>query len=153
EGKQYVVERRGTDLVVSDIRGNSVPERENALVASCMDAVGRTSPLGQFLNGKQLAVGQSIHLPIELATELLGTKEAGGEAKSVDLALSAVKQEKDRRVATFEMQIVLKLSDSDAINIQGSLQLDTDTCQVLAAEFNGPVSKRESQKSTATGEV
>src|SRR5215471_13937511 len=62
EGKTYVVERRGNDLVVMDQQGNPVADPERTLVAASMDWVGRPSALGAFLNGKELAIGQTLNV-------------------------------------------------------------------------------------------
>lgn len=145
EGKTYLVERRGENLTVANTQGKPVPEQEQTLVARCMDMVGRTSPLAKYLDGKQLKVGQSLRLPVELATELLGTKEAGVVAKSVVFSLAEVKREKDQTVANFEMQIGLELPGSDTMNIQGIVQLNPETCQVIAVDFSGPLAKHDVQ--------
>ncbi len=143
EGKSYVVERSENNLVITSEDGSEVPEEQRSLVAASMESVGRPNPLGKFLHGKTVAVGQSLVLPNELAVDLLGLRETGGEAQKVELTLRAVRQEPDRRVADFAMLVVLKPDATTAMDIKGDLQLDVATCQVVAANFVGPVAIQE----------
>jgi hypothetical protein len=108
-----------------------------------MQSVGRPSPLGLLLNGKKVTVGQTLHLPNEMAADLLGMKDTGGEPKRVDLTLREIHQETGRRVADFDMLIELNLTGGGTMEIKGDLQIDPENCQVAAAEFSGPVSMQE----------
>jgi len=143
EGKTYVVERRASDLVVTDTKGNDVPPEERILVATAMESIGRPSPLGTLLHGKTVAVGQTLALPNEMASELFGVKEPGGAAQHVELTLRSVRHELQRQVADFNMLIVLKLPGGGTIDVKGSVEIDPDTCQVASASFSGPVTMRE----------
>jgi hypothetical protein len=146
EGKSYIVERRGADLVVTDPSGNNVPDDERMLVVASMDAVGHPNPLGTFLDGKKIAVGQTVPLPNDMAGDLLGVKEAGGEAQKVELKLQDVtKDEEGQRLANFNMLVVLKLAGGANMEVKGKLQIEPDTCQIAEATFNGPVSMRETE--------
>jgi hypothetical protein len=145
EGKSYIVERRGSDLVVTDLQGHDVPEEERVLVAGSMDAVGHPSPLGTFLDGKKIVIGQTLKLPNDMASDLLGMKEAGGEAQQVELTLQDVHQEEDARIAQFAMLIVLKLPGGGTLDVKGRLQLEPETCQITAANFEGPVSMHQEE--------
>jgi hypothetical protein len=146
EGKTYIVERKGNDLVVTDPAGHDVPEEERMLVAASMDAVGHLNPLGMFLDGKKIAVGQTVNLPLDMASDLLGVKEAGGEAQKVDLTLHDVAtDEEGRRLANFTMLVVLKLAGGGTMDVKGQLQVEPATCQIAVANFDGPVSMHEQQ--------
>jgi hypothetical protein len=57
--------------------------------------------------------------------------------------LREVRQESGRRLANFDLSIVLKLAGGGTMEINGDLQIEPDTCQVAAANFSGPVSMRE----------
>ncbi|HZZ28199.1 MAG TPA: hypothetical protein VFE46_09360 [Pirellulales bacterium] len=149
EGKSYLVQRRGEDLVVTDPQGGEVPEEERSLVAASMDAVGHPSPLGEYLNGKKMAIGQTLRMPNEMASVLLGVKDIGGDAQKVELTLHDVNLDEDhRRLATFEMLVVLKLPGGGTMNVKGQLQIEPESCQVASASFDGPVSMREEQGPT-----
>jgi hypothetical protein len=146
EGKTYIVERKGNDLVVTDPAGHDVPEEERMLVAASMDAVGHLNPLGMFLDGKKIAVGQTINLPLDMASDLLGVKEAGGEAQKVDLTLHDIAtDEEGRHLANFNMLVVLKLGGGGTMEVKGQLQVEPTTCQIAVANFDGPVSMHEQQ--------
>jgi hypothetical protein len=144
EGKTYIVERTAENkLIITDADGNDVPEAERSLVAASMESVGRPNPLGKFLHGKSVAIGQTLTLPNELAADLLGLRETGGNAQKVELTLKAVRQEPDRRVAQFDMLVVIKPDANSSLDIKGDIQLDINTCQVAAANFTGPVAIAE----------
>jgi hypothetical protein len=146
EGKSYIVARRGDDLVITDPSGAEVPDEERMLVAASMDAVGHVNPLGTFLNGKKIAVGQTIKLPNDMAADLLGVKDAGGEAQKVELTLhDMATDEEGRHLANFTMLIVLKMAGGGSMDVKGDLQIEPGTCQIAVANFNGPVSMREQQ--------
>jgi hypothetical protein len=143
EGKTYLVERVDNKLVIKAEDGSDVLEEERSLVAASMESVGRPNPLGKFLHGKSLAIGQTLTLPNELAADLLGLRETGGNAQKVELTLKAVRQEPDRRVAQFDMLVVIKPDANSSLDIKGDIQLDVNTCQVAAANFTGPVAIAE----------
>jgi hypothetical protein len=143
EGKSYLVERRADDLVVTDSQGQPVPEEERTLVVASMQSVGRPSPLGLLLDGKKLTVGQTLRLPNAMASDVLGMKDTGGEPQKVDLLLREVRQDEGRRLARFDLSIILKLAGGGTMEIKGDLQIEPDTCQIAAANFSGPVSMRE----------
>jgi hypothetical protein len=143
EGKAYLVERSENNLVVTDADGRQIPDDERSLVVASMESVGRPNPLGKFLHGKTVAIGQTIELPRELATDLLGLRETGGDAQKVELTLQAVQQEPDRRVAKFAMLVVIKPDAKTSLDIKGEIHLDVNTCQVASANFTGPVAIEE----------
>jgi hypothetical protein len=140
EGKSYLVERRGEDLIVTDPNGGDVSEKEKSIVSGSMEALGRPNPLGVFLNGKKVAVGQTLRLPNEMAADLLGMKQPGGEAQKVELTLKNVTQDQERRLADFDMAIALKVDGGSTMNVTGDIALEADTCQITSATFSGPVS-------------
>lgn len=143
EGKSYIVERTDKELIVANEDGSAVTEEERSLVTASMESVGRPNPLGKLLHGKTVAVGQTVTLPNEMAADLLGLRETGGQAQKVELKLRAVRQEPDRRVADFEMLVVIKPDAKSTLDIKGDLLLDVSTCQIAAASFTGPVSISE----------
>ncbi|HTQ41096.1 MAG TPA: hypothetical protein VMJ32_19080 [Pirellulales bacterium] len=146
EGKAYMVERRGADLMVTDPQGHDVPEEERTLVASSMEAIGHPSPLGTYLDGKKVAIGETLRLPNDMASDLLGVKEAGGQAQKVELTLHGVNQDEDgRHLANFDMLVILQLPGGGTMSVKGQLQIEPESCQVASASFDGPVSMHEEQ--------
>ena len=145
EGKMYVVERRGAELVVTDPDGHAVPDEERGLVTANMDSVGHSNQLGRFLHGKTVRVGETVKLPKEMAADLLGMREANGDAQRVELTLRGIRQEADRRVADFEALVIVKMGTGGMLNVKGDLQLDADSCRITSADFAGPVSSQDQQ--------
>ncbi len=112
-----------------------------------MDSVGHSNQLGRFLHGKTVNVGETLKLPKEMAADLLGMREANGDAQRVELTLKGIRQEPDRRVADFEALVIVKMGTGGMLNVRGDLQLDVNTCHITAADFSGPVSSQDQQAS------
>ncbi len=145
EGKTYIVERRGAELVITDSEGQAVSDEERGLVAANMDSVGHSNQLGRYLHGKTVTVGETLKLPKEMAADLLGMREANGDAQRVELTLREIRQEPDRRVADFDALVIVKMGSGGMLNVKGDLQLNVDTCHITAADFSGPVSSQDQQ--------
>ncbi len=145
EGKTYIVERRGSQLLVTAPDGSDVPDDERNLVAANMDSVGHSNQLGRFLHGKTVQVGETLQLPKEMAADLLGLREANGNAQKVELILRRVDVEEGRRLADFDTVIVMQLGSGSTLDVRGSLQFDVDTCHTTAADFSGPISSEGEQ--------
>ena len=62
-GKTYFVARVGEDLVITDEQGAAPPEDQRTIVARSLAGLGRPNPLAAFLNGRTLAVGETVRLP------------------------------------------------------------------------------------------
>jgi hypothetical protein len=145
EGNTYLVERQGVALKVTDRDDKSVPEAERVMVAANMESIGHRNQLGRFLHGKTLEVGETLQLPKELAADLLGMREAKGDAQKVELTLSGAETEAGRRVAKFAAAIAVRMGSGSALDVKGVMQIDIDTCHILAADFSGSISSQEGQ--------
>ncbi len=147
EGKSYIVQRRAIafPLTVVGDRGEAVSDVERVLVSGNMDSVGHRNQLGRFLHGKSIVIGESLQLPKEMAAELLGMREANGDAQRLDLKLTSIHQDSGRQIADFATVLVVKMGSNTLLNLTGKLQIDVDTCRVLAADFAGTVNSREGQ--------
>ncbi len=147
EGKSYLVERRGLPfpLVITAADGKAVADDERTLVAGNMDSIGYRNQLGRFLHGKSVSIGETLQLPKEMAAELLGMREANGDAQRLELKLSGTHRESGRRIADFATVLIVKMGSSSTLDLSGDLQIDIDTCRVIAADFSGSISSRDAQ--------
>jgi hypothetical protein len=145
EGNTYLVERQGVALKVTDRDDKSVPEAERVMVAANMDSIGHRNQLGRFLHGKTVEVGETLQLPKEMAADLLGMREAKGDAQKVELTLSGTATEAGRRIAKFAAAIAVKMGSGSALDMKGAMQIDIETCRILAADFSGSISSQEGQ--------
>jgi hypothetical protein len=145
EGKAYLVERQGVALVVTDTAGQAVPDDQRRLVEANMDSVGHRNQLGRFLHGKAIEVGETVALPKEMAADLLGMREANGDAQKIELTLRGVKPTSAGQVADFAVVMQLKMGGAATLDVKGDLQIEPATCRLVSATFAGPISGKSGQ--------
>ena len=147
ENKTYLVERRGIPLPlqVTSASGETISNIEHTLVAGNMDSVGHRNQLGRFLHGKTVKVGETLQLPKEMAAELLGMREANGDAQKLELKLTGVHEESGRKLADFATTLLVKIGSTSTLDLTGSMQIDIDTCRIFAADFAGTISSHDAQ--------
>jgi hypothetical protein len=149
-GKTYKVRRNGDDLEITLADGSTPADDEIQFVRRNMDAVGRTNPLGDFLSGKTIQVGQTVELPDEAARKLLGFEEAVGQRPvTVKLTLEKVVDLGGVRCGQFAARMQANSTQVHGLSlfVQGKLWIQIETSRPLAAELTGPVAIfQESQK-------
>jgi hypothetical protein len=140
EGNAYVVERQGAALVVTDTAGQAAPNDQRRLVEGNMDSIGHRNQLGRFLHGKAVEVGQTVALPKEMAADLLGMREANGDAQKIELTLRGVKVMPAGPVADFGAVMQVKIGGGSTLDVKGDLLIEPTTCRLVSASFAGPIS-------------
>jgi hypothetical protein len=114
-----------------------------AIAARALDP----SPIAAALDGRRLAVGETLKLPADDAKRLLATLAESWTVKAFELKLASIAQrdEKARESARFEMKTTLVTSGiaaagADAtLDLSGELVVATSTSLVLRASLAGPV--------------
>lgn len=146
-GKTYIVARVDGELIVTDEQGRTPPPDELALVAAGMDAIGQANPLAQFLHGRSIAVGATVRLPNELAADLLGVGGAVGKVTRFELRLNEIRPVDGMPCAVFQTRIDAERTAGDgmAMQMQGLLVIEVDTCRTVAIDFSGPASMTETR--------
>jgi hypothetical protein len=145
EGKTYIVERQGATLAVSDQAGQPVPDDQRRLVEANMDSIGHRNQLGRFLHGKAVEVGETVALPKEMAADLLGMREANGDAQRIELTLRSMKSTPTGPMADFAAVMQVKIGGGSTLDVKGDLQIDPGTCRIVSANFAGPISGTSGQ--------
>ena len=148
-GKTYVAERVGEEVRVSDSQGRTPSPEEVDIVRRHMSGLGRPNPLGQFLDGRVIAVGETFRLPDELASEFLGLVAAAGEGSLAELTLLRVRHVEGASLATFDARIAGQSHVDGAMDLllDGRLILNADTCAIAALNLFGPASISQRQGS------
>ncbi len=143
--KCYLVSREQDELHVRDKQGQPVTKAEEQLVKQNMQAVGRPNALAEFLQGRTLAVGQSESLPRDVVEQLLGWQDAFGTVQSVTLQLDRVKLRGATQIAECRLEITCTPAAelSSPTTMQGTVELQTDTCRVLATAMKAELNVRE----------
>jgi hypothetical protein len=147
-GKRYLVSRdvadKTAELIITYTDGTQPPADELAIVDANMQAVGKTNPIAQFLNGKKVEIGEQLSLPAELAAELLSPALAN-EAERVDLRLLRLAAIDHHAAAVFATQIVGRMNEQDqpSFDCHGEITIAVATCRTLGIDMKAKVSLTE----------
>lgn len=143
-GNTYFVLRRGEELFFTDENGSQVTEEETKVLQLHMAAFGKPNPLADFLNGKQIQIGQSVEVPQEVARELLGLTGNDAKTDKLVLRLSAIKNIDGIVCGIFDT--ILRTSGKEAamsLLMKGELVVESNTCRTRSIRLHGPVALSE----------
>lgn len=144
QGKSYIVSRRANQqLVITNADGGETPAAEKQVVQTAMEGVGRSNPMGEFLHGKTITIGQTVELPKEVAASMFAV---GGNAgpeniRRFSLVLRNIGAQLDRPYAVFDTEIAMadpQIPDAET-KVSGRLILDIASCRGLSADISGPL--------------
>ncbi len=147
-GKSYRVSRDSQQrLTVVSTRGKPVTPEEAQMVELAMQSVGRPNPLGLFLNGKTLQIGQQIELPENVAADLFSASPQSKAGKKIGkflLTLREIRTDQDRNQspsALFNITIEMATEDASTTptTIGGHLVLDIQSSRAVSTQIEGPV--------------
>ena len=141
-GRSYRATRVGEKLSITDMKGKIPPENELKILAQSLAGFGRPNPLALYLRNRQVAIGQRLQLPKELASELFAVQEQFGEIASFELVLTGEKQIGTQRCVVFETQaaMVSPKNGASSAHLTGQVWVDPDTCRSVYVKVQGPVS-------------
>ncbi len=146
-GKTYRVSRENGRLVVTNPQGTAPSSDELEMVQQSMQWVGRGNPIAQFLHGRTVEVGQTLHLPAELARELLGTDTPLNKAQKMPMTLLEVREIHGALCGIFEavLENTSQLGVRTSTHMRGKFAVELDTCRLVSTAFQGPVTYRLSR--------
>lgn len=144
EGKQYIVQREGDKLLVTDPHGEIPPQDQFEIVAESLSSLGKPSPLAKLLAGRTIAVGEKLLVPREIAAEMLGLSSEMGEIRRFELTLLRVAPASDapsETIADFlaKIETVARTSSRLTATIAGRLRIEASSCRTVSAQLAGPV--------------
>ncbi len=153
-GKTYIVARQGKALAITDEQGQVPSDKERLIVARTAENLGRPNPLGAFLNGRTVVVGQTVRLPQEFTEKLLSGWDESLAKIPVDVILMGTQRVDGQRCALFHtLPQGLAVSDGSGAKspdrvaprtpIQGKFLIEIETCRVAQVEIDGPVATAE----------
>jgi hypothetical protein len=148
-GKSYRCQRAGEKLVVTDEQGHVPPPVELERVAGDMEAIGRANPLAEYLNGRTVAVGETLQIPLEVADRLLDLRPDFGKLSRFELTLREVRDEGGVRCAVFQAMLEAVSRDSSQMHLQiaGPMVVQVDSCRAVSSNLSGPIAMSESRGS------
>ena len=153
-GKTYFVARVGSQLTIVDAQGQQPPPEELTIVKENMQALGKVNPIARFLNQRRLSIGQKVSLPKEFAQDLFNMKSVE-DVSRLEMTLIEVRRENAQACAVIKVYLQSKSSANDglAMQLQGQLLVEIDTCRTLKLHFSGPVGFIKSGVLPGTGAI
>jgi hypothetical protein len=152
EGKSYLLERVGDALKVTDAKGGAPPEDEFKIVSEALEGVGKPNPLAVVLGGRELAVGQRVFVPRDLAKSLLNLGSADlAEINRFELTLDRIVPAKDAassdqgvlssEVAVFKVKIDVQPGEGGelGVTLNGEMGVEPVGCRLASVDLTGPV--------------
>jgi hypothetical protein len=151
-GKTYVCRREAGPmgkLKVTYIDGKVPPQDECDIVSQHMEMVTRANPLAEYLDGKQIAVGQTIQLPHQTASKIFNLGAAFGEVAKFELTLEKVEDLNGQAQATFKAHVEAASNSASQMRmeVEGPIVLQVDTCRAVNVDLSGPIGLSETRGS------
>jgi hypothetical protein len=145
DGKSYLIVRDGDELRVTDLDGAMPPLEEYKLAVESLDGVGKPNPLAVVLAGREVAVGQRLFVPRDMAQALLGL--GAPELAAVHrfeltlLRVATPAEPNAAELAVFRANIEVKPDDHSAlaVNLNGEIAVEPATCRLVSVDLAGPV--------------
>ena len=115
------------------------------VVRESMASFGLPNPLSKFFDGRSIRVGQELKLPAELARDLLGFANTGGNISEFSLKLTEIRPG-ETPIANFAIKLVAKDPEKSRVSmtLNGRMLIEVDTCRARVVEMSGPVAVSES---------
>jgi hypothetical protein len=155
QGKTYLCQREPGEngkLLVTDGAGNRPTSEECDIVAAQMDMIGRPNPLAQFLAGREVAIGERLELPKEIASRVFNLGDKFGEVTRFDLTLRKVIVVDDSKCAQFAANVEAAAIGASQMRLQveGPLVVQADSCRAVRVDMDGPIGMSETRGSYST---
>jgi hypothetical protein len=155
QGNTYICRREpGQDgaLIITDENGCRPPSEEYEIVNQQMQMVGRPNPLAQFLAGREIAVGERIDLPKEVANQLFNLGEGFGKVTRFTLTLQKIEPQNGVTCANFKADVEAASSTSTQMRLQveGPLIVDVETCRAQKISLIGPIGMSQTRGTYST---
>jgi len=136
DGQTYLVCRIDGKLSVFTPQAQPAAPAEAQLVERTLRSLGQRNPLGYFLNGKRVAVGQSLKMPPELSRELWDFGAELGVADQCELTLREIVDRPSGPCGRFDLT-VHSAHERGQLDLQGTVLVETSTCRTLESDLQG----------------
>jgi len=158
EGKSYFVERKGEQLLVTDLQGAIPLQKEFEIVVNSVATLGRPNPLAKFLLGQTFQIGERVEVPHQLAEQIMGFGNSLGQVQKFDLELKELLTIDGQSCARFETTLKIRGHQVNPIevDIAGLVTIQTDTCRTIESKLSGPLHMTANEASyqiSAEGEL
>lgn len=146
-GKAYRCVRDGEQLRVTGADGSLPTMQEFEIVSKNMETLGRENPLTNYFDGRRVAVGERIDLPLELAGALLGFEDKLAAAKRFSMTLVEVRDLDGRLCGVFKTTIEAGSGGGGQMGliVDGTLVMQAEGCRAVSARLSGPIGMSETR--------
>ncbi|QEG33262.1 hypothetical protein [Bythopirellula goksoeyrii] len=140
EGKTYFISRVGEQLQVTDDTGAIPSKQEFEIVVGSMENFGKPNPLAEYLLGREIRVGDTLDVPLEIAAGMMGFDKMGSVEK-FELQLEDLRDVDETPCAIFSATIFTTGSAESPLHIEttGSVAIEIGTARTIEATLEGPV--------------
>lgn len=147
DGKDYYVSRPHEKLVITAPDGSIPSEVECKIVEHSMRSVGRPNPIAIFLHERTVRIGETIVMPAELASQLLGSTDGMEGTQEMPIQLVDITDIDGMPCGTFTAQYrrVTYNGARTSSTLSGQIAVQTNTCQVVSVQFKGPITFRKNR--------
>jgi len=139
-GKAYFVTDAAGKTLVTDAGGKPVAEGETNIVRHDNQDVGRRTPMAELLDGRTLAVGDTITLGAEQARELMGLAADVGRVRKFAMTLSGTRQAEGFQCAVFQTEIQINSEAiGSVVTAKGEYLIGIGNCRLVSLDLSGGV--------------
>jgi hypothetical protein len=145
-GKSYLLERRGTELLVTDPNGAPVSAAEAKAVTSDSASFGKADKVDVVLASKARKIGAPMDDVAEALRQRLADDFNNGsgnvDVRDLRVDFHAVEPEADHRVATFGCSFVAEMNGGPVVmtmTVAGPVRLRVDDTTEGGVSFAGPI--------------
>jgi len=153
QGKTYLCRREPGDsgkLIITDESGTMPTKEELEIVSQSMEMVGRANPLGEFLHGRTIAVGETVELPKEVADRVFNLSGKFGRVTRFDLTLQEVTENNSRAVFLARIDAGSNDASQMRLQVEGPIVVDVASCRTGQTSLAGPIGMSETRGSYST---
>ncbi|TWU30062.1 hypothetical protein [Bythopirellula polymerisocia] len=140
EGKSYMIVRDQDQLIITDSAG-AIPTREEfEVVLKSMENFGKPNPLAEFLLARQIQIGDTLNVPLEIAADMMGFSKMG-DVRKFELRLDELRTADGRECAVFTARIATAGNSEAPLHVvaTGSVAIEIATSRTIEATLKGPV--------------
>jgi hypothetical protein len=153
QGKTYLCRRESGvagKLIITDESGALPNKDELEIVSQSMEMVGRANPLAEFLNGRTIAVGETVELPKEVADRVFNLSEKFGKVSRFDLTLEKLMAGNSRAVFLARVDAGSNDASQMRLQVEGPIVVDIASCRAAQTSLVGPIGMSETRGSYST---
>ena len=143
DGKTYIAEFKGGEIVVTTPDGKPVKAKEAKVVKKDNKELGKQDPFSKMLPNHPLKKGEKLEITKDLVAQLFGDDDMKMDIDNVSMTFQGTKQEGGRTEGLFDMKLQVTGYPEPTLGLQmkidGTVALDTATGWPISMHLKGPI--------------